>query len=261
MSGAEPRTIKLLIAYDGTGYAGWQRQENAPTIQAEVEKALAVMTRHGPVVHGAGRTDAGVHALGMVAHFQTDCSIPPAGFRQGLNSLLPEDIRVLHVADMDNSFHARYSAVSKTYLYQMSCEAIPLPTRRLYWGRFRPISDVDAMVRCLDMLRGCHDFSSFEATGSRSGDEGRGARRTILAVDLRQQGPDRFVIEITGDGFLRHMVRNIVGTVVEVGQQRRTVEDFKRIFKTGDRRLAGPTAPARGLFLKEVHYGLPCLCL
>ncbi len=249
-----PRTVKLVLAYDGTRYHGWQRQANAPTIQAAVEEALATLTGEPVVVHGAGRTDAGVHALGMVAHFQTASRIPAEGLLRGANSVLPDDIRVLAVEDVDNAFHARYSATGKTYWYQLSFEPVLLPTMRLYWAAFRPPVDQDRMAACLEALVGTHDFSSFEASGSRTGEERRGAVRTIFAARLLPMGDKRFRIEIQGDGFLRHMVRNIVGTVVEVGQGRRSVEDFRRLLTARDRRLAGATAPACGLFLRAVHY-------
>ncbi len=249
------RTFKLLLAYDGTRYQGWQRQADAPTVQGTLEAALARLTGEAVTVHGAGRTDSGVHALGMTAHFRTHTSIPAHGVLRGGNSLLPSDIRLLAVEEVDNTFHARYSALSKTYWYQLSFEPVLLPTRRLYWAHFQPVADPERMAACLALLQGTHDFSSFEASGSRSGDERRGAVRTIYAARLRQMAPARFRIEIQGDGFLRHMVRNIVGTVVEVGQGRRSVADFREVLAARDRRLAGPTAPARGLFLQAVHYG------
>ncbi len=249
------RSFKLLLAYDGTRYQGWQRQAEAATIQGVLEAALARLTGEPVTVHGAGRTDSGVHALGMTAHFRTRSTIPARGLLRGANSILPADIRLLAVEEVDNAFHARYSAVSKTYCYQLSFEPVLLPTMRLYWAWFRPPADPGPMAACLAMIQGTHDFSSFEASGSRAGGEPRGAVRTIFAARLQQDAPARFRIEIRGDGFLRHMVRNIVGTVVEVGQGRRTVEDFRRLLAARDRRQAGPTAPACGLFLEAVHYG------
>ena len=254
---ATTRNIKLVLAYDGTSYAGWQRQKKEETIQGILEERIAVMTGDSPALHGAGRTDAGVHSLGMVANFHTISSIPCSGFLKGLNSMLPDDIRVLSVSEESAEFHARYSATGKKYVYVFSFQEVILPTERLYCAHFRGPLDISAMRECLDAIIGEQDFSSFEASGSREyKDSGRGAVREIFSacLDRAEEGSERFVFEITGDGFLRHMVRNIVGTLIEVGQGRRTVDEFRNVIKACDRSAAGPTAPARGLFLKEVFY-------
>jgi len=250
------RNIRLLLAYDGTNFHGWQRQiDGQPTIQATLEEKIALMVGHPIVLHGAGRTDAGVHALGMVANFRTTAAIPCDGFVKGLNSMLPCDIRVLQAGEVPESFHARFSATAKTYFYQMYFGDLLLPTRRLYWARFRGIPDLGAMREALRLLEGEHDFSSFEASGSREEDSPRGPIRRIFHTRLittDQHGEVCF--EIRGDGFLRHMVRNIAGTLVEVALGKKDAEGFCFVLQARDRSLAGPTAPARGLFLKEVDY-------
>lgn len=252
------RNIKLVIAYDGTAYAGWQRQKAAPTIQGVIEEKIAVMTDESVTLLGAGRTDAGVHALGMVANFQTSAKIPVEGFRKGLNSLLPEDIRVRDVAEVGLEFHSRYDAVGKIYFYDISIGEIVLPTERLYRARVGGEFDPGPVKSCLKLLLGKHDFTSFEASGSRDIEKthGKGAVREMFTAKLVQDsnGPEKFRFIIAGDGFLRHMVRNIVGTLVEVGQGKRSIADFQAVLTARDRATAGPTMPASGLFLQEVYY-------
>lgn len=256
------RTVKLVLAYDGTGYCGWQRQKDGQlTIQGVVEEKISTMTNSRAALHGAGRTDAGVHALAMVAHFRTNSTIPCQGLIAGLNSMLPPDIRVLAASDAAPEFHARHSAVAKIYWYQFFFGDILLPTLRLYWAQFRGHADLAAMESCLELLVGEHDFASFEASGSREPDAARGAVRTIFHAGLDCTGaPGMIRMEICGDGFLRHMVRNIAGTVAEVALGKRSVEDFRAVLAARDRSLAGPTAPARGLFLKEVLYSRSASC-
>ena len=250
------RNIKLLLAFDGTGYAGWQKQKSDKTIQGVIEDKLHIMTGEELCLHGAGRTDAGVHALGMVANFHTEASIPCQGIMKGLNSMLPTDIRVLEANEVDLDFHARRNAKAKTYWYNFSNSPLQLPTERLYSAHVFGELDIGAMQKSLVYLKGTYDFSSFEGAGSRDQElSRRGAVRTILEAALEPlgtMGKYRFVI--TGDGFLRHMVRNIVGTIFEVGKGRLTQADVADILAAKDRSAAGPTAPAAGLFLKEVFY-------
>lgn len=250
------RTVKLVLAYDGTGYCGWQRQSLGHlSVQGIVEEKISTMTGSRVVLHGAGRTDAGVHALAMVAHFRTDTTIPCHGLLGGLNSMLPADIRVLAASDEAPEFHARHSALCKVYRYQFFFGDILLPTLRLYWTQFRGQADLAAMQSSLALLVGEHDFSSFEASGSRDPASARGAVRTIFRAGLDHgAAPGMVLMEICGDGFLRHMVRNIAGTLAEVALAKRSVDDFRAVLAAKDRSLAGPTAPARGLFLKEVFY-------
>jgi tRNA pseudouridine38-40 synthase len=252
------RVLLLLLAFDGTDFAGWQRQKDDPTIQGEIESKLARMTGEAITLHGAGRTDAGVHALGMTASFETESAIPCEGFRLGLNSLLPPAIRVLFVMERETGFHARLNAKGKSYLYRLTAGGVGLPTERLYSYHLAQAPALEIMQQCLALLVGKHDFSAFEATGSRDlgYQGGRGAVRRIFRSELRvgEGVPQHLTIELAGDGFLRHMVRNIVGTVLEAGRCRMTVADFAAVLAGRDRAAAGPTAPARGLFLKEVYY-------
>lgn len=252
------RNILLRLAFDGTCYAGWQRQKKQPTIQGVVEDKLAIMTNAPVALHGVGRTDAGVHALGMTANFGTSATISCDGFLRGLNSMLPEDIRILAVEEREPAFHARINARSKVYVYQLLIGGICLPTERLYSHHLKHDLQIEPMRKCLDTLLGEHDFSCFEATGSRDPNytDGRGAVRNIFKASLTvgQGIPLQINFEISGDGFLRHMVRNIVGTLLEVGSGRMSIEEFQKVLVGKDRAMAGPTAPARGLFLKEVYY-------
>jgi len=253
---SQKRNIKLLLAFDGTGYAGWQKQKPERTVQGVIEDRIHVMTGECSCLHGAGRTDAGVHALGMVANFATGTEIPCQGFVKGLNSLLPTDIRVLEATEAAAEFHARRSARAKTYWYNLTNGPVQLPTERLYCAHVFAELDFAAIKAGLEHVTGTHDFSSFEGSGSRDLERaGRGAVRTIFEAGLRTMGAgNRHRFVITGDGFLRHMVRNLVGTMLEVGRGRLASSEVAAILSAKDRSTAGPTAPARGLFLKEVLY-------
>ena len=250
------RNIKLLIAYDGTAYAGWQRQAALPTVQGTVEAAISRQTKAPVTLYGAGRTDAGVHALGMTANFHTPSAIPCLGFTRGLNSLLPADIRILAAAEVAPSFNARFDAISKIYAYHGLTVPVPLPHQRLYHAQVPGPLDLAAMAAALRLLEGEHDFASFEAAGSRTPDlgHGRGSVRRIISAGLAPTTEGGFVIRLHGDGFLRHMVRNIVGTVIEVGRGRRDLDDVNATLMAKNRSRAGATAPACGLFLEEVRY-------
>ncbi len=250
------RNIKLVLAYDGSHFSGWQSQPTARTVQGEVEEKLAMMCQGEVALHGAGRTDAGVHALAMVANFNTTAKISCLGFKKGLNSLLSADIRILKVDEVAADFHARISAKAKTYRYFFSTAEIQLPTLRLYEALVSGVVDIKAMQDVLPLLVGKHDFSSFEAVGSRdlSYVDGRGAVRTLEAVSLKQLGDEAYCLTIRGTGFLRKMVRNIVGTLFDVGRQRISKDDFNKILQAQDRNLAGATAPACGLFLDNIEY-------
>ncbi|MBE0584732.1 MAG: tRNA pseudouridine(38-40) synthase TruA [Desulfofustis sp.] len=250
------RTIRLLISFDGTDYRGWQRQDCGPTIQAEIERAATLICNSTTTVHGAGRTDAGVHALGMTAHFLTTSTIKSIPLLKGLNALLPEDIRIIDVTEEPAAFHARFSASAKTYRYAVFNGPIECPLKRRYRIHYPYALATDTIRCCLETIIGTHDFSSFEATGTRDKKQetGRGAVRTLFSAELKQPEPDLFHFILTGDGFLRHMVRNIVGTLLDVGRGKRSIEDFKLLLTQRDRNRAGATAPARGLTLLAVHY-------
>ncbi len=250
--------IRLHIGFDGSDFAGWQRQDNARTIQGEIEKCLGTITGSPVAVHGVGRTDAGVHARGMVAHFDIESRMPVAAFERGLNSMLSPAIRIKAAVEVSTSFHARYSSVSKVYSYCFSVAAVMEPVRRLYCAQAPGLDHWSEMNECLDLLPGEHDFTAFEATGSRdrSRKKGRGGYRRILRAVLEPSPyyEQEYIIWLQGDGFLRKMVRNIAGTVFQVGRGKMTVEDFAELFVHKDRKFAGPTAPACGLFLEKVYY-------
>ncbi|MBU0908459.1 MAG: tRNA pseudouridine(38-40) synthase TruA [Proteobacteria bacterium] len=252
------RNIRLTLSFDGTEFSGWQRQTSARTIQGDLEEKLAMMTGEKIVIHGAGRTDSGVHALAMTAHFATYSSIACSSFRSGLNGLLTDSIKVMQVEEVDSSFHSRISARAKVYQYFFTTEKIVPPHRRYYCAHLPGDFDLEKARECLPLLLGRQDFSCFEATGSRDKRKigGRGAWREIFSVSLTpvESPSPEYLFEICGDGFLRKMVRNIIGTLIEVGQQRMSVSDFADLLQKKDRSLAGPTAPACGLFLKKVYY-------
>ncbi|MFH1148527.1 MAG: tRNA pseudouridine(38-40) synthase TruA [Pseudomonadota bacterium] len=243
------RNIKLMIEYDGTGYCGWQRQDNGLSIQEVIENKIGIMTGEDVKLIGSGRTDAGVHALNQAANFRTASGIPTEGLLRGLNSLLPHDIAVKEVTEVDLSFHARYSAREKVYLYRLFNMDVRSPLERLYSWQIRGSLDLALMKQCLGVLLGEHDFSAFMASNSN-------VKSTIRSVSSASLTSRNSVVEfeIKANGFLRHMVRNIMGTLAEVGQGRRTPEEFAGILAGHDRKKAGITAPPQGLFLKEVIY-------
>ncbi len=250
------RNIRLTLAFDGTAYYGWQIQPNVPTIQGEIESHLETIHRRHITLHGAGRTDAGVHARGMTAHFHTGKDLTVAAFQQALNSMLTDDIRVLEAEEMAGDFHARFSAKGKTYSYTIYNDKILLPQKRHYSVQVRKPLDFKKISECLKIIEGTHDFTSFETTGSRntSDPSGKGAVRTINEAKIVFRKNHFHTFFLTGDGFLRHMVRNIVGTILEVGLGRRSVENFQRVLLARNRSEAGSTAPPQGLCLEQVHY-------
>jgi tRNA pseudouridine38-40 synthase len=255
MHNPNQRRIRLLISYDGTEFSGWQRQKQDRTIQGEIERCLTVMTRQGISLQGAGRTDRGVHAEGMVAHFDCCSQIKDLGFLTGLNSMLPDAIRIHTAATCDPSFHSRYSATGKRYQYRIFTGKIQPPHSRLYNVHITGILDYIEINECLLILEGTHDFSSFENSGSRDKTQlrGRGAVRTIYRAELRKNS-DQLIFEFRGDGFLRNMIRNLMGTILEVGRGKYNAKDFRDILNAKNRSAGGTTAPPHGLFLKEVYY-------
>ncbi|MBN2124011.1 MAG: tRNA pseudouridine(38-40) synthase TruA [Deltaproteobacteria bacterium] len=246
----ERRNIRLVLAYDGTGYHGWQRQKREPTIQALVEEALDMMTGERVTVIASGRTDAGVHALCQVCHFTTGSGIDTEGIRRGLNSLLPGDIRIQRAETVPIDFHSRYDARSKVYEYRIWNHREPDVFLRRYAWHVPVELGIEAMGRCLNLLTGRHDFSSFRSTGSGN----INPIREILRAEIHPPRDGLLVFEFEADGFLRHMVRNMVGTLVDVGKGKTGVEEFRDVLRAGDRRLAGIKAPPQGLFLKRVRY-------
>jgi len=242
-------TIKLTIEYDGTVYAGWQRQPNHPTIQAAVEEALSKITQqHIPVV-GAGRTDSGVHAFGQVVSFQSDKSLSDAQWAPALNSYLPKDITVLASEQVPTGFHARFSAKGKIYEYRITVQpSRPALDRHRTWHFPHPL-DMDAMRQAIAGFIGTHDFTSFRGQRSQT----MNPICTISHLSLRLESSS-LIFRIEGDRFLKQMVRAIVGTLIEVGLQKRMPHTIQDILQAKDRRAAGRTAPAHGLYLVQVLY-------
>jgi len=247
------RTLKLTLAYDGTNYAGFQRQTNGPSIQEALETELAPFTSdpagRGPTVSGAGRTDAGVHALGQVASVNLITDVSGSAIQRALNAKLPADIRVVGVVDAQPGFHARYHAKGKSYRYRIATTPVRSPFDRWFVWHVPGPRDVEAMRRAAALLVGTHDFASFQSAGSVI----RHTVRTLTRVEVREAAGE-LVVEVDGTGFLRHMVRAIVGTLDEVGQGARPVASLRGVLAARDRAAAGPTAPAAGLTLVSVRY-------
>jgi tRNA pseudouridine38-40 synthase len=270
------RNLKLTLAYDGTRFVGWQRQADGESIQGFLEDALARFEGAPVTVHGAGRTDAGVHALGQVASAAVTFTHPTATVVRALNAQLPEDIRILEVTDAAPDFHARFSARSKTYRYHIRDGGAGDPFTRAFVWQLAESLDVSAMHAAAAALVGRHDVAAFQSTGT----DVASTTRTIFRSELRDSSADYsavrgfesfamfehspreraersgrlFVYEVTADGFLRHMVRAIVGTLVDVGRGWRSAESMAQLIEHGTRAEAGATAPPHGLFLVSVDY-------
>jgi tRNA pseudouridine38-40 synthase len=246
------RTVKLTLQYDGTNYVGWQRQATGLSIQCLVEDALAPIEGGAVTVHGAGRTDAGVHALAQVASVSLEASLDAATLGRALNAVLPEDVRVIHVEEMPRSFHARFDARAKTYEYRILNAPFADAFMFRYAWHVAQSLDFERMRAGAVPLVGRHDFAAFQGTGSPV----QSTERTVEEIRWEPGGAfDRpLVFRVTGDGFLRHMVRNMVGTLVEVGAGRLAPARVREILESRSRAQAGPTAPARGLFLVKVRY-------
>ena len=248
------RTFKITLSYDGTDFSGFQWQANARSVQAELEAALAPIEGRSVTVAGAGRTDAGVHALGQVASFRLANSIGASELLQALNARLPEDVRVLSVEEAVEGFHARFSARAKVYRYRISNTRVLSPFQRRFAWHISRTLNLPAMKDGAGELLGEHDFSCFQAKGAKM----RTTRRTITKSEWSEEplpaGGRLLTFEIGGTGFLKYMVRTIMGTLVEVGDGRRTPESIRDLLVSGNRATAGPTAPPAGLYLVRVDY-------
>lgn len=243
------RNIKLKIEYDGTKYHGWQYQPNAITIQGVMEGQIGRIVNEKITLSASGRTDAGVHALNQVANFKTVSMVSCEDLTRGLNALLPPDIAIKDVAEVDDDFHSRFSATGKVYLYQVLNRSYPSALLSRYSWFIRYPMNIELMNEAVVHIVGKHDFSSFRASSC-------GAPHPVKEVrsaQFRMEGV-LLLFEIEATGFLHHMVRNLTGTLVEVGMGRRTIGSFKELIEKKDRRLAGITAPPQGLFLKDVKY-------
>lgn len=244
------RNIRLTVAYDGTNYHGFQRQKNARAVQNVLEEALEKIFGDKIELAAAGRTDTGVHAAGQVVNFFTDGKIPTKNIARAANVLLPFDIAVKDAAEADKNFSARHSAKSKIYVYRIFCGKTRDPfTERFAWQICRPL-DVSEMQKAVAHVVGEHDFSSFRATGGND----KSPVRTIYRADITETAADSLTITVHGNGFLYHMVRNIVGTLADVGTKKISADDFAAVLAAHDRQKASATAPAKGLCLARVMY-------
>jgi tRNA pseudouridine38-40 synthase len=248
------RTFKVTVSYDGTDFSGFQRQANARSVQEELEIALAAIEGTHVTVAGAGRTDAGVHALGQVASFKLSSAIAEHDLFRALNAKLPEDVRVLSAGVAAPGFNARFSARSKMYRYRISNTRVMSPfQRRFAWHISRRL-DLAAMGEAARVLLGEHDFACFQAKGG----EIRSSIRTMTRSDWSEEplvgGGRLLTFEIAGTGFLKYMVRTVVGTLIEVGDGRRNASSVRDLLDSGNRAAAGPTAPPSGLYLVRVDY-------
>ena len=263
-----PRVLKLVLAYDGSAYVGWQRQTRGQSIQGLIEEALSRIDGVPVLVAGAGRTDAGVHALGQVASARVSTTLGQSRLKRALNAILPSDVRVVSLEDASEQFHARFSASVKTYEYWIwQGDVLPPLLRASCWHIPRPL-DVSSMDTASRLLEGRHDFAAFQGAGGRvktsvrtirSARVGMGAAwfgRVASPFDSATEDDHGHpvVVRVEADGFLRHMVRAVVGTLVEVGDHRRDVNSIAALLDRADRREAGPTAPPHGLVLVRVQY-------
>lgn len=275
------RNIKLTLAYDGTDYCGWQVQPGKPTIQGALNDVLRKITQERITVHGAGRTDAGVHAKGQVAHFRTESALTPLEFQRALNALLPPAVRVHTAHEVDERFHARHQAVAKTYVYRIYRGAIVPPFVWRYVLHYPYALDEEAMRIAARLFEGEHDFTSFAAASGadEDGGERKGQRspvKTIFrsevlvvppaaagngvarALALQSDEPGHeLVYVVRGRSFLRYMVRKMVGTLLEIGRGRMAPQDIAKLFELRDRSRSGPTVPPQGLCMHSVEYDEP----
>ena len=243
------RRVLITISYDGTAYVGWQRQINGIAVQQRVEEALQALTGEYTAITGASRTDAGVHALGQCAHFDTRSTIPADRFPYALNTHLPPDIKVLEGREVDRFFHARFDAVGKTYTYRIHNAPHPSVLYRHTMVHVSMKLDVQRMNQALKELFGTHDFAAFQAVGGTV----KTTVRTLTHLELIPDG-DRLTLLVQGNAFLYNMVRIIAGTLIEIGKNKLAPDCFREAIETGNRLCLGPTAPAHGLELTQVFY-------
>jgi len=244
------KNFKIIIEYDGTNFFGWQKQPDTKTVQGEIEKALTLILNQKIKITGSGRTDAGVHAMGQVANFHADTNILPQKIKAALNSLIKDPIVIRDCHLVADSFHARYNAVSKEYHYFILNRQDPRAIARMYQWHIKFPLDIKAMTQCCKAITGVFDFKSFENTGSPRSS----TIRQVFFANISQLNHQRLVFKICASGFLKYMVRNLIGTIVLAGLNKISIDGFNQILEAKDRSLAGQTAPSHGLFLKKVNY-------
>jgi tRNA pseudouridine38-40 synthase len=244
------RNIKLTIEYDGTRYNGWQTQKNAIGIQDLILNAIKQVTKEDNKLDGSGRTDAGVHALGQIASFKTECLIPVEKIPEAINKYLPKDIVINKAEIVSDNFHARYSATGKKYMYIVNNSKYRSAIHNNHEYHIDRELNYKNMKKACEYFEGTHDFKGFMSSGSSVKD----TIRTIYKIQLKKREDDRIIFNFTGDGFLYNMVRIIVGTLVEVGLDKIKPEEIEEIIKSKDRNRAGKTLAAQGLYLMEVYY-------
>lgn len=250
------RHFKLTIAYDGTDFHGWQMQANKPTIQGEIVNVLQRLAQEKIFLHGAGRTDAGVHALAQVASFHTHSGLSAQEFQRALNALLPPTIRIVEAEEVGPNFHARWSALRKTYRYRLYRGKVVPPALWRYVLHYPFPLGEDAMRDAAARFVGVHDFSAFAASADSEDDEKeRATGREVYSAELaRSADGEELLFTVSGRSFLRYMVRKMVGTLLEVGRGRLKPEDIDRLYESKDRSKAGPTVPPQGLVMVEVQH-------
>lgn len=241
--------IKLTLSYDGTDFCGWQKQPKKRTVQQVLEESITALTGEKTVVVGSGRTDAGVHAAGQTASFETNATVPPEKFGKALNTFLPPDVRVLSSEQAQSGFNARKCAKVKTYVYSAYFSETEQPLKERYAYRLYGKLDVRQMQKAADILVGEHDFKAFSSTGGGA----KTSVRTVYSIDINQEGDNLYFI-IKGNGFLYNMVRIIVGTLLNVGRGKTELSTVKKMLETGERALGGETVPAKGLCLVKAEY-------
>ncbi len=252
------QNFKIIIEYDGGKFFGWQRQKDQITIQEEIEIALSKILNQTINIYGSGRTDAGVHAFGQVANFHADTAINPLKIKQAVNSLIKLPIVIRDCTIVDEKFHARYNALSKEYHYFILNRQDPCAIKREYQWHIKSLLDIKIMNQCCEIITGINDFKSFENTGSPRSSTSREvffAKIHSPENNRPNNRPNnRLVFKICANGFLRYMVRNLIGTIVLAGTHKITPDGFKKILEAKNRAKAGATAPPHGLFLKKVNY-------
>ncbi|OGR32057.1 MAG: tRNA pseudouridine(38-40) synthase TruA [Desulfobacula sp. RIFOXYB2_FULL_45_6] len=244
------KNFKIVVEYDGTHFFGWQRQKDQKTVQCEIEKILSRIMNQKIRITGSGRTDSGVHAFGQVANFHADTDMKPNMVQKALNGMIKDPIVIRECSLVDDDFHAQYDAISKEYRYYILNREDPCAIGASFQWHIRQPLDMELMGQCCHAIIGVFDFRSFENSGSPRSS----TIREIFFSDICQLNHNRLVFKICASGFLKYMVRNLIGTIVLAGQKKISVEEFKAILHAKDRTKAGPTAPPHGLFLKQVNY-------